>query len=182
MFCFCKILCLVDLRICVCLNRAKPWLKVSVKFNRYSIRSFQRALVGVNKNLHWVSMSKISVPPFQMRPELGAGRSYFLLLQRKLFIRSSLFFQIHFGITYIWSIDHSFDLKIWFTVIFFLSKRVAFCSKYEFSLLNFHIFCLSFWYQGQNYQNVPQLFWWRTVTRPFVLVYQFYFYILHPIS
>ena len=121
-----------------------PWLKVSVKFNRYGIRSFQRALLGGNKNLHWVSMSKIFVPPFQMRPEPGAGRSYFLLLQRKLFIRSSLFFQIHFGITYIWSMDYSFDLKIWFTVIFFLSKRVAFCSKYEFSLLNFHIFCSGF--------------------------------------
>ena len=33
LICFCKFLCLVDLRICVCLNKAKPWLELSIKFN-----------------------------------------------------------------------------------------------------------------------------------------------------
>ena len=44
LFCFCKFLCLVHLRICFCLNRAKSWLELSIKFNRCSMRSFQRAL------------------------------------------------------------------------------------------------------------------------------------------
>ena len=36
------------LRIWVCLNRTKPWLELSIKFNQYNIRSFQKALVGFN--------------------------------------------------------------------------------------------------------------------------------------
>ena len=39
----------VDLRICVSLNRTKPWLELNIKFNQYGIRSFQKALVGFNK-------------------------------------------------------------------------------------------------------------------------------------
>ena len=66
-FCFCKFLCLVDLRICVCLHRAKPWLELNIKFSWYSRRSFQRALVGFNNlwihlisnKFNWFSMSKI---------------------------------------------------------------------------------------------------------------------------
>ena len=38
----------VDLRICVCLNRTKPWLELNIKFNQYSIRPFEKALVGFN--------------------------------------------------------------------------------------------------------------------------------------
>ena len=38
----------VDLRIYVCLNRTKPWLELNIKFNQYSIRPFQKALVGFN--------------------------------------------------------------------------------------------------------------------------------------
>ena len=44
----------------------------------------------------------------------------------------SFFFQIYFGIVHIWPIYHSLDQEIWFMVIFFLSKRAEFCSKYEF--------------------------------------------------
>ena len=33
------------LRICVCLNRIKPWLELSNKFKNYSMRFFQKALV-----------------------------------------------------------------------------------------------------------------------------------------
>ena len=40
LFCVWKYLCLVDLRICVCLNKAKPWLELSIKFNWYSMRLF----------------------------------------------------------------------------------------------------------------------------------------------
>ena len=64
----------VDLRICVCLNRTKPWLELNIKFNQYSIISFQKPLVRYNnlwirlvfKEFNWVSMSKIPYPPFQM--------------------------------------------------------------------------------------------------------------------
>ena len=69
LFCFfCKFLCLLYLRICFCLKRAKPWLKFSIKstFNQYNLRSFQRELVGFNnfwinfifREYNWVSMSK----------------------------------------------------------------------------------------------------------------------------
>ena len=49
-FCFCKFLSQLYLRICFCLERAKPWLEFSIKliFNQYSMRSFQRSLVGFN--------------------------------------------------------------------------------------------------------------------------------------
>ena len=36
------------LRICVCLNRTKPWFELSIKFIQHSLRSFQKALVGFN--------------------------------------------------------------------------------------------------------------------------------------
>ena len=42
------------------------------------------------------------------------------------------FFQIHFGIVYTWHMYHSFDQRVWFMVIFFLSKRAKFFCKYEF--------------------------------------------------
>ena len=107
------------------------------------------------------------------------GGYYFLLLQGKLFIHFSVFFQIHFGIMYIWPIYHCFDQRIWFTIIFFLSKTAAFCSKFEFSLLNCHIFSPSSCYHDQNYGNVLHLFWWNIMTWSFVLVYQFSFDMPH---
>ena len=79
LFCFCKFLCQLYLRICFSLKRAKPWLEFkrakpwlefSIKsiFNQYSMRSFQRDLVGFNnflinfifREFNWVSMSKMS--------------------------------------------------------------------------------------------------------------------------
>ena len=58
------------LRICFCLERVKPWLEFSIKsiFNQYSMRSFQRELVGFNnfwinfifREFNWVSMSEMS--------------------------------------------------------------------------------------------------------------------------
>ena len=70
LFCFCKFLCQLYLRICFCLKRGKPWLEFNIKsiFNQYSLRSFQRALVEFNnfwinfifREFNWVSMSKMS--------------------------------------------------------------------------------------------------------------------------
>ena len=53
-------------------------MELNTKFNQYSIRSFQKALVGFNnlwihlvfKEFNWVSMSKISFPPFQMESRI----------------------------------------------------------------------------------------------------------------
>ena len=70
LFCFCKFLCQLYLRICFCLKRAKSWLEFSIKsiFNQYSMRSFQRAFMEFNnfwinfifREFNWVSMSKMS--------------------------------------------------------------------------------------------------------------------------
>ena len=70
LFCFFKFLIQLYLRICFCLKRAKPWLEFSIKliFNQYSMRSFQRALMGFNNfwinfifgEFNGVSMSKMS--------------------------------------------------------------------------------------------------------------------------
>ena len=51
------------------------------------------------------------------------------------------FFQMHFGTVYTWSMYHSFDQRVCFMDLVFLSKRAAFCSKNEFSLINYHIIC-----------------------------------------
>ena len=77
LFCFCKFLCQLYLRICFSLKRAKPWLEFkrakpwlefSIKsiFNQYNLRSFQRELVGFNnfwinfifREYNWVSLLK----------------------------------------------------------------------------------------------------------------------------
>ena len=46
----------------------------------------------------------------------------------------------------------------WFLVCVF---SFLFCWKWEFSLLDSHIFCTSSCCHGQNYQNLLQLLWWR---------------------
>ena len=54
------------------LNKAKPWLELNIKFNQYSIRFFQKALVGFNniwiclvfKEFNWVSKIRMSKIPY----------------------------------------------------------------------------------------------------------------------
>ena len=104
LFCFCKLLYLLDLKICFYLKRARSWLEVRVKFSRYSMKSFQRALVGLNNfwihfifiKFNWVSMSKIPSPPIVVRtppPSLykeeggGGGRGFGGLTSSYLAIR-----------------------------------------------------------------------------------------------
>ena len=148
-----------------------------MKPNRYSLRPFQRAILGFSnlwihlsfKEFYWLSMPKIPCPPFQMGSwAMFLGGRIFLLQQRKLYVLFSVFFQTYFGIVYIWPTYNSFDQRIWFTIIFFLSRRATFRSKYEFSLLNSYILYPSSRYHRQNYQNTLQLFGWRIATRPFV--------------
>ena len=79
LFCFYNFLFLLDLRICFCLKRAKPWLEFIITFNRYRMKSFQRALVGFNnpwinfpfRKLNSISMSKIHSTALKI-VELGA--------------------------------------------------------------------------------------------------------------
>ena len=75
LFCFRKFLCLVDLRICVCMSRTKPWLELSIKFSQYSIIHFQNESVRFNnlwihlvfKEFYWVFMSEIPSTHFQIQ-------------------------------------------------------------------------------------------------------------------
>ena len=71
---FGKFLCTMGRRIWFCLKRAKLWLEFKSKFNRYSMRSFHRALVGCSslwvhlilREFNWMSISRMSNPPLQM--------------------------------------------------------------------------------------------------------------------
>ena len=95
------------------------------------------------KKFHWLSISKVPIRPFQMGSwarSLGGCTFCFSRVNFIFCILCSIFSQIYFGIVCIWLLYHKFDKKIWFTVIFFLSKRATFCSKYEFSFLNCYIF------------------------------------------
>ena len=140
MFCLCKALCLVDLRICVYLNRTKPWLELSIKFNQYSIRSFQKALVGfhklwinlVFKEFNWVSMSKIPYPPFQMESWTRCLGGLIFCSSRKNCI---CFFQFPFWFILQYCIFDLCTIVLMkgFSLRFFsLSKRVELCSKFVF--------------------------------------------------
>ena len=156
-FSFCKFLCLLYLRICFCLKRAKSWLEFSIKsiFSQYSMRSFQRALVGFNnfwinfifREFNWVSMSKMS------KERLSVWEVwFFLLFRRKLYILFSISFLIYFGIVYIWTMYQSLD-KSWFIIIFLPLKESFTLFQIWSSLLNFHLFCPNWSYQEKNLQN-----------------------------
>ena len=74
LFFFGKFLCLLDLRDYFCLKRATLCLEFRIKFNWYSMRSFQKELMGFNnlwiqfifRDFNWVPMSKIPTPTLQM--------------------------------------------------------------------------------------------------------------------
>ena len=157
LFCFWKILCQLYLRICFCLKRAKPWLEFSIKsiFNQYSMRSFQRALVGFNnfwinfifREFNWVSMSKISKECLSVWEV-----SYFFIVPEEIVYFFSIFFLIYFGIVYIWPMYQSLD-KSWFIVIFSpLKESLALFQIWNF-LLNLHLFCPNWSYQEKNLKN-----------------------------
>ena len=116
LFCFCKFLSQLYLRICFCLKRAKSWLEFSIKsiFNQCSMRSFQRELVGFNnfwinfifREFNWVSLSKMS------KERLSLWEVWcFLLFRMKLYILFSISLLIYFGIVYIWTM-----YQIWIRV------------------------------------------------------------------
>ena len=80
---------------------------------------------------------------FKWGADLGAPEVLFFVVSEEIVYTFHSFFQIHFGIyLYNWPLYRSFDQSIWFTVIFFRSNGVVFCSRCEFSLLNCHIYIL----------------------------------------
>ena len=75
---------------------------------------------------------------------------------------------------------HSFDLRMVYGYSFpFWVGCILFHIWVFFVKLSYIL--SQFCYHGQNYENVLQPLWWRILTRPSVLVYQSYFYMLHPI-
>ena len=146
LFCFCKFLCQLYLRICFCLKGAKPWLEFSIIsiFNQYSIRSFQRALVGFNnfwinfifREFNWVSMSKMS------KECLSVWEVWF----------SSISYLIYFGIVYIWTMYQSLDKSLFIIIFLPRKERLTLFQIWSF-LLNFHLFCPNWSYREKNLQN-----------------------------
>ena len=78
-----------------------------------------------------------------------------------LYILFSVFFQIHFGIVYVWPMYQSFDQKMWFMVSFcFHSRRAAFCFKYEFCFVKLSYILSQFLLSWAE--------WWRCT--PIILI------------
>ena len=99
-------------------------------------------------------MSKIPSSPIQMETwQRCPGGRFFCCFRGTCLFFFCFFFQIHFGIVYIWHMCHSFDQRICFTVNFFLSKRALFSSKYNFFLLNCQIFCPSSCYHSNYFDG-----------------------------
>ena len=104
LFYFCMFLCLVDLKICDCLNSlSKPWLELSIKLNQYSIRFFWKALVGFNnlwiflvsKEFNWESMYRIPSLTFKIESLTRClGGLIFFVVPEDIVIH--IFFQFSF--------------------------------------------------------------------------------------
>ena len=110
-----------------------------------------------------VSLSKTACPPFQM-----VNWARCLVCHIFCCFRGSFIFFLQFSFPYVLKEYNIFDLctlvlieALRLRLIFLLSKRSPFCSKYEFSvlncytflshcMLNCYIFCLSLCYHGQS--------------------------------
>ena len=65
---------------------------------------------------------------------------------------------------------------------FLFSSQRELHSVPSIDYMNYELFRPNWSYQGQIYQNVSQVFKWKFVTIPFVLFYQFFFYMIQPIK
>ena len=134
-FFFLEFLCLLNLRIYFCLKSAKPWLEFRIKFNWYSMRSFQRAMVEFNnlriyftfRGFNRVSMSKISSPPIQMESWSSCLGGGIFSVSQEIVYSFKLFFDLFWN--NIWPMYHSLDKR--FTIIFFtiIGLRLSFTSQ-----------------------------------------------------
>ena len=158
LFCFWKFLCLVDLKICVYLKSARPWLEFRIKFNLYSMRSSQTALVGllIFESIlfiylfilfHWISMSKIPSAPLQLKNWSRClwDRIFYPFLRKSYIL--SLSFLIYFGIAYIWLMCYSLDKGIWFTITFLPLKESLTLFQTRTFLVYLHLFCPNWSYR-----------------------------------
>ena len=94
LFCFCKLLWLVDLRVCFCVKRDRPCLWFRIKFNWHSMRFFERTLLGFNnlwmhfifRDFNCVSMSEIPSPIVKMESWSRCLGGRIFSFQRKSYI------------------------------------------------------------------------------------------------
>ena len=135
LFCFRKCLWLVDLRICFYLKRARPRFWLRTKFNWYSMRFFQRALIGFNnlwihfifREFNCVSLSKVPSPIVQMESWTRCLGDCIFSCSRgnRIFFFGTFWNSSIFGLcTTVWI--RAFGLQL----SFYFSKRVSLCSRY----------------------------------------------------
>ena len=89
---------------------------------------------------------------------------------------------IIFGIVYIWLIYQSLDRRIWFTIFVFHFKK-------SFTLFQVLIYFVTLWLvlpqlklSSTELPKYTPIILWKIMTIPFVLFYQFFFYMARPIK
>ena len=151
------------------------------------MRFFQRALVGFNnfwiyftfRELSCDFMSKIPSPlnPIDSWAR-GLGSRIFSCFSRN----HILFFVIFWNSTNL-AMYHSLNKRVWFAIIFYLSKRFSICFRYGFS---FYCYTLTYFVILMKLSRIelPKLtpsILMEMLIILFLLVDQFYFYTQHPI-
>ena len=123
-------------------------------------------------------MSQILSLPLQMKNKARCLGGRFFPFQRKSYILS-ISFLIYFVIAYIWPMSHSLDKRICFTIIFLPPRG---------NVPDMDFFCYIFTYfapTGVIKDRVTKInskyFNEKIVTIPFVLVDQFYLFMIQPI-
>ena len=89
---------------------------------------------------------------------------------------------IIFGIVYIWLIYQSLDRRIWFKIFVFHFKK-------SFTLFQVLIYFVTLWLvlpqlklSSTELPKYTPIILWKIMTIPFVLFYQFFFYMAQPIK
>ena len=89
---------------------------------------------------------------------------------------------IIFGIVYIWLIYQSLDRRIWFTIFVFHFKK-------SFTLFQVLIYFVTLWLvlpqlklSSTELPKYTPIILWKIMIIPFVLFYQFFFYMAQPIK
>ena len=110
------------------------------------------------------------------------GSLIFLFFWSKLYILFSISCRIvhiwivDFRIVHIWTMYQCLD-NGWFINVFWLLKE----SPTLFQIWNFFIKLSVILFQlellREEFTKITQVFWWAILTMPFVLAYQFYFYL-----
>ena len=151
------------------------------------MRFFQRALVGFNnfwiyftfRELSCDFMSKIPSPLIPIDSwARGLGSRIFSCFSRN----HILFFVIFWNSTNL-AMYHSLNKRVWFAIIFYLSKRFSICFRYGFS---FYCYTLTYFVILMKLSRIelPKLtpsILMEMLIILFLLVDQFYFYTQHPI-